>query len=247
MTRWPSRRIAARALAAAFDDATLNVSGGYLSTPDGTALLIFVRPTHNAFDIAFTTHFMQQVRDVEAQARAAATGAGALRVGYTGSYAFALEDAATLKWDVGRYTLLALVGVLAIFYLGYRNLRILPFVTYPLVLSTLITFAVSLVCYDQLNAVSLSFAAILYGLSIDSGIQYYTRLLQELEHADLRGAVMRTLAGLGRANVVASATTAAAFFVIGFSQLAGVSQLGFLTAHRDAGHYCRVSSSSIRH
>ena len=222
--------LAARALAAAFDDAPLNVSGGYLSTPDGRALLIFVRPTHNAFDIAFTTRFMQQVRDAEALARSATAGAGALHVGYTGSYAFALEDAATLKWDVGRYTVLALGGVLAIFYLGYRNLRILPFVTYPLVLSTLITFAVSLICYAQLDAVSLSFAAILYGLSIDSGIQYYTRLLQELEHADLRGAVMRTLAGLGRANVVASATTAAAFLVIGFSQLAGVSQLGFLTA-----------------
>ena len=222
--------LAARALAAGFDDATLNVTGGYLSTKDGTALLILVRPTHNAFDIAFTTHFMQQVRAAEAEARSATPGAGAIGVGFTGSYAFALEDAATLKWDVGRYTLLALVGVLAIFYLGYRNLRILPFVTYPLVLSTLITFAASLVCYAQLNAVSISFAAILYGLSIDSGIQYYTRLLQELEGTDLRTAVARTVAGLGWANVIASATTAAAFFVIGFSQLAGVSQLGFLTA-----------------
>jgi predicted RND superfamily exporter protein len=222
--------LAARVLAAAFDDTTLNVTGGYMGTKDGRALLILVRPTHNAFDTAFTTHFMRQVRDAATAARSATAGADALRVGYTGSYAFALEDAATLKWDVGRYTLLALVGVLAIFYMGYRNLRILPFVTYPLVLSTVITFAASLACYAQLNAVSISFAAILYGLSIDSGIQYYTRLLQELERHDLRGAVARTLSGLGRANVVASATTAAAFFVIGFSQLAGVSQLGFLTA-----------------
>ena len=221
---------AAKALAAAFDDATLNVRGGYLSTPDGTALLIFVRPTLNAFDIPFTTRFMQQVHDAEAQARTATPDAGAVHVGYTGSYAFALEDAATLKWDVSRYTLLALIGVLAIFYLGYRNLGILPFVTYPLVLSTVIAFAASLVCYAQLNAVSISFAAILYGLSIDSGIQYYTRLLQELEHTDRRGAVARTLGGLGWANVIASATTAAAFLVIGFSQLAGISQLGFLTA-----------------
>ena len=36
--------------------------------------------------------------------------------------------------------------------------------------------------------------------------------------------------GLGGANVVASTTTAAAFLVIGFSRLAGISQLGFLTA-----------------
>jgi predicted RND superfamily exporter protein len=222
--------LAARALAAAFDEATLNVRGGYLSTADGTALLILVRPTRNPFDISFTTRFMQQVHAAEAHARAATPGADAVRVGYTGSYAFALEDAATLKWDVGRYTLLALVGVLAVFYIAYRNFRILPFVTYPLVLSTLVTFAASLLCYAQLNAVSISFAAILYGLSIDSGIQYYTRLLQELKHGDLRGAVARTVGGLGWANVIASATTAAAFLVIGCSQLAGVSQLGVLTA-----------------
>jgi hypothetical protein len=120
--------------------------------------------------------------------------------------------------------------VLAVFYAGYRNLHILPFVTYPLALSTLLTFAASLLCYARLNAVSISFAAILYGLSIDSGIHYYTRLLQELRAHDLREAVRRTLANLGGANVVASTTTAAAFVVIGFSELEGISQLGFLTA-----------------
>lgn len=223
-------RAAAQALGGAFDTTTLSLRGGYPSTSDGTALLILVRPTHSAFDLPFTTEFMAAVRQVEAAARAVTADAAAVRVGYTGSYAFALEDAATLKWDVGRYTLLALVGVLAVFYAGYRNLRILPFVTYPLLLSTLVTFAASLVCYSQLNAVSISFAAILYGLSIDSGIYYYTRLAQELREHDLRTAVQRTLAGLGGANVVASTTTAAAFFVIGFSRLAGISQLGFLTA-----------------
>ena len=223
-------RVAGTALAAAFSDRTLNVSTGYLSNADGTALLILVRPTHNAFDIAFTTHFMEQVRAAEVLARSATTHGDALHVGYTGSYAFALEDAATLKWDVGRYTVLALFGVLAVFYAGYRNLRILPFVTYPLLVSTLLTFAASLLIYAQLNAVSMAFAAILYGLSIDSGIYYYTRLSQELQTHDLRDAVAETLRQLGGANVVASTTTAAAFFVIGFSQLAGISQLGFLTA-----------------
>jgi predicted RND superfamily exporter protein len=222
--------LAAEAIAGVFDAATLNLGGGYLSTPDGRALLVMVRPTRNAFDIAFTTRLMEQVRGAEAAARRDTPGAAGLRVGYTGSYAFALEDAATLKRDVARYTVLALVGVLAVFYLGYRTLRILPFVTYPLVLSTLLTFAASLLCYAQLNAVSLSFAAILYGLSIDSGIHYYTRLMQEMRQHDVRAAVTRTLANLGSANVVASSTTAAAFCVIGFSDLAGVSQLGVLTA-----------------
>jgi predicted RND superfamily exporter protein len=220
--------LAAQPIGAAFDDTTLNLRGGYLATRDGTALLIFVRPTRNAFDIPFTTRFMEQVHAAEAAGRGVVPDPG-IRVAYTGSYAFALEDAATLRRDVARYSVLALVGVLAIFLVGYRNFRILPFVTWSLLMSTLLTFAISLLCYAQLNAVSLSFAAILYGLSIDSGIHYFTRLSQEAQAHDARTAVARTLSGLGGANLVATTTTAAVFWVIGFSQILGIRQLGSLT------------------
>jgi len=223
------RRLAAGALADAYGGLAPNLRDGYLSAADGTAVLLLVRPRASAFDIAFSRRLLQQVQAAEAETRAATADAD-VRVSYTGSYVYALEDAATLHWDITRYTLLALVGVLAVFYVGYRNLRILPFVTYPLVVTTLLTFALSLLLFDQLNAVSISFAAILYGLAIDSGIYFYSRLQQERAYADVRGAVTATLAGLGVANLAASTTTAAAFFVIGFSCLSAVRQLGFLTA-----------------
>lgn len=232
-------RLAASALAESYAEMGSRISGGYITAADGGALLIMVRPKESAFDITFSERLMRQVREAETQTHreiGAARGETAVRsndgvrVGYTGSYVYALEDAATLRWDIARYTILALAGVLAIFYLGYRNLRILPFVTYPLIVTTLLTFALSLLLFEQLNAVSISFAAILYGLAIDSAIYFYTRLLQERRGQDLRGAITATLAGLGRANLAASATTAAAFFVIGFSCLAAVSQLGVLTA-----------------
>jgi len=223
------RRLVAAALAEPFRRLAPNMRDGYLSAADGTAVLLLARPRASAFDTAFSERLMRQVHGAEAEARAAVASTD-VRVAYTGSYVYALEDAATLHRDIMRYTLLALVGVLAVFYFGYRNLRILPFVTYPLVVTTLLTFALSLVLFDQLNAVSISFAAILYGLAIDSGIYFYSRLQQERPHGDLRSAVTATLAGLGLANLAASTTTAAAFFVIGFSCLSAVRQLGFLTA-----------------
>jgi predicted RND superfamily exporter protein len=201
---------------------------GYLTAADGGALLVLVRPRAPAFDTAFSARLLQQV-GTEAAALQAEPALGPVRVRYTGSYVYALEDAGTLRADVARYTLLALAGVLAVFYAGYRNLRILPFVAYPLVLTTLLTFAISLLLFDQLNATAMAFAAILYGLSIDSGIHFYTRLAQERQRRDLRAAVTATLAALGRANLAASGTSAAVFCVIGFSVLGGVRQLGLLT------------------
>jgi predicted RND superfamily exporter protein len=229
------RRLAGASLAESYSEMAPNMGGGYLAAPGGSALLLLVRPKESAFDSSFVERLMRQVRAAEAQARrdlvAAREGAvSTLRVAYTGSYVYAQEDAATLHGDVARYSALALIGVLAVFLAGYRNLRILPFVTYPLIVTTLATLALSLLLFKELNAVSISFAAILYGLSIDSGIYFYTRLLQERRHQNLREAITATLAGLGLANLVATTTTAVAFVVIGFSCLAAVQQIGFLAA-----------------
>jgi len=223
------RRDVAERLEESYGEAGPSLRDGYLTAPSGDALLVIVRPRASAFDTVFGARLLRQVRDAEARARRTVPSAG-VRVDYTGSYVYALEDAAALRRDVQRYTLLALAGVLAVFYLGYRNLRILPFVTYPLLVSTLLAFPADLLVYGRLNAVSLSFAAILYGLSIDIGIHFYNRLLEERRRLPPRAAVAATLAGLFRPSLAASMTSAVVFIVIGFSCMAGVSQLGFLTA-----------------
>jgi predicted exporter len=222
------RRLAAMSLLQSLGGVTGD-GDGYLAARDGSALLILVRPVTSPFDIVFTERFMQQVHSAEATVRQA-LGRDTIRVAYTGSYIYALEDAATLRADIGRYAFLALGVVLLTFYAGYRNLRILPFITYPLIVTTLIDFAASVVLYDQLNAASLSFAAILYGLSIDAAIHFYTRLVHERQQRALRDAVAATLAALGRATVASALTTAAVFAVISLSRLSAVQQLGALTA-----------------
>lgn len=223
------RRMVAEDLARSAGAGRPSLSDGYFTAPGGDALLIFARPKSAAFDTVFSNRLLAQVRAAEADARREVPSDGIV-VEYTGSYVYAVEDATAIRWDVQRYTLLALVGVLSVFYAGYRNLRILPFVTYPLVVSTLVTFPADLLVYGKINAVSTSFAAILYGLSIDTGIHFYNRLLEERRQSDLRAAVAATVAGLFRPVLAASATSAIVFVVVGFSCIAGVSQLGFLTA-----------------
>jgi predicted RND superfamily exporter protein len=252
------RPIAARGLAAASPDAAA-LDGGYITSQDGGALLLLARPNGSPFDIELSRRVVAETRAAIAATQAELGGAP-LRVELTGGYVFALEDATTMRDDIVRFSLLAFVGVLLVFWLGYGNLRALPFLIWPLLLSSLFAFALSLLLFDELNAISLSFAAILYGLAIDSGIHFYSRYLQELGqqlHTETRrhgeeqeqssnsvlrasappcddspaiDAVARTLASLGPANVASSGTTAAAFLVIALSALGAVHQLGVLTA-----------------
>jgi len=225
------QRLAAGSLADAYGGVAPEMSSGYFSAADDRALVFFVRPRASGFDVAFSERLLREAHAAAEGARSALDEASGIRVAYTGSYVYALEDAGTLQGDIARYTVLALVAVLAIFYAGYRDLRILPFVAYPLLLTTLVTFALSLLLFRELNAVSLCFAAILYGLAVDSMIYYYCRLLEERGAGpDLAAAVARTLGGLGLPDFTSSATTAAAFLAIGLSVLTAVSQFGILTA-----------------
>ncbi len=201
----------------------------HILAPDGSAGLILLDPKGSPFDTVFTTALFEHLQQIERDLRADSAFTST-RIQYGGAYAHAYEDAGLIKRDVFRYTLLAFAAVIAIFQIGYRNLGILPLIGYQLAADSLFAFASSVVIYGHLNALSFCFAAIFYGLAIDAVIYFYSRLLEERQSAPLAEAIVRTCTGIGPANVVASATTAAAFAVIGYSALSAVAQIGVLTA-----------------
>ncbi len=221
--------VAGQAIRDRYADPLAAATDPHILASDGTVGLLLLDPAGSPFDGVFTAQLFAGLEAVERDVRSDPALAR-LRVQYGGAHAHAREDAQLIERDVFRYTLLALVGVIAIFQIGFRNLGILPLIGYQLVAGSLFAFATSVIVYSRLNALSLCFAAIFYGLAIDSVIYFYGRLLEERRTAPLDEAIARTCAGLGAANVVASTTTAAAFAVIAFSALAAVREIGVLTA-----------------
>lgn len=219
------------ALARSRPDQALKPGNEYILSGDGRRLLMLIRPAEPGFDLEAAARLGAALAAAEAEARASSGSGDEVSVGYTGAFAFALEDASLLRTDILVYSFLALLGVLAVFLAGYRSLEILPIATYQILLGTLVTFALGLLIEGQLNAISLAFAVIFYGLGIDAAIHFYTRFLEEWGGAGpIEPPLARTIASLLPATIVAATTSAVAFVVIGFSDFAGVSQLGFLTA-----------------
>ena len=221
--------IAGQTIRARYADPLAEATDPHILAPDGTAGLILLEPKGSPFDGLYTAQLFAGLAAVERDARADPT-LGGFRVQYGGAHSHAQEDARLIERDVFRYTLLAFIGVIAIFQIGFRNLGILPLIGYQLAAGSLFAFATSVIVYRQLNALSLCFTAIFYGLAIDSVIYFYSRLVEERRQAPLAAAIVRTCAGLGAANVVASTTTAAAFAVIACSALGAVREIGVLTA-----------------
>lgn len=219
------------ALAASRPDRALDPGADVLASRDGKSVLLLIRPTHAGYDLESIERLALALEAGESSARETFDGAEDVSVGYTGAFAHAREDSELLHYDITRYVALALVGVLVVFYIGYRDLRILPFVTYHLTITTVLTLAFGIVLLGKLNLISLAFAAIFYGLGIDAAIHFYTRFLEERsQHHDPEAALGVTIEALLRPTLLATATTALAFAVVGYSSLNGVAQLGFLTA-----------------
>jgi predicted exporter len=204
-----------RSLQRGYADPLLRPSSEYFLSRSGDAALMVVRPTQSAFETVFAERLLDGVRAAERELLD-----GAFRdvtVGHTGSYAYALADKRVLRSDMSVYFVFAPLAVLAIFHLGLRTLRILPFVVFPLLGTTTITFALSLFAFGGLNMISVAFAGIFYGLGIDSAIYFYALLREKaaahtvLDRAAVRAAVCETLQEIGGANIVASLTTAVAF------------------------------------
>ncbi len=221
--------VAGQTIRARYADPLASATDPHILSPDQSAALVLLDPNGSPFDAVFTDRLFARLASVEDEVRRDPALAS-LRIQHGGAHAHAQEDARLIKGDVFRYTLLAFVTVIAIFQIGYRNLGILPLIAYQLAAGSLFAFAASVLVYRQLNALSLCFAAIFYGLAIDSVIYFYSRFLEERRRAPLGEAIERTCAGIGAANVVASLTTAAAFGVIAFSSLGAVAQIGALTA-----------------
>lgn len=218
-------------LARSRPDQALQPGSEWVVSRDGTRVLLLIRPAEPGYDLEAAARLATALAGAEQRARAASGSAAEVGVGYTGAFAFALEDAALLRADMLVYSGLALVGVLAVFLLGYRSLGVVPLIAYQIVLGTLVTFALGLLVEGKLNAISLAFAVIFYGLGIDAAIHFYTRFLEEWGgRGPIERPLARTVAGLLPATVVAATTSAVAFVAIGFSDFAGVSQLGFLSA-----------------
>ena len=221
-----------RAIERRYADPLMRPSSEYFMAAEGDALLIIARPLRSAFDTIFAERLLGEVRRAEHEVLASFAD---VHVGHTGSYVYALADKRVIQSDMRVYFLFAPIAVLAIFHLGLRTLRILPFAVFPLLVSTAMTFALSLLLFGSLNMVSVAFAGIFYGLGIDSAIYFYGLLRVKaaqygsFDAAAIRTAVGATLREIGAANVVASLTTAVAFFVIGLSDFTGVRQLGVMT------------------
>jgi hypothetical protein len=205
---------------------------GYFLSADGMMLLMVLRPLEPASDLKFSTDlmlFLNRVRDV--LIRNNPDFRGKVRVSYYGTHVETVASARTIRHDLLETLLASFIGVLVLFFVGFRRKKALIYVGVPLLVGILWTLGLTQIVLGRLTVVTFAFGAVLIGLGIDFGIHIYNRYLEERGRPDqpsvykaLHTALVRTSEGL----LLGALTTALAFFCMFFTSFRGFRELGFV-------------------
>lgn len=155
-----------------------------------------------------------------------------MRVGFTGDVAINVEEMAALVADLTLSTVLVLLATLAIVVLFYRWWRSVIVLLAPLLVSTVISFAIVTLppfSIEALNSNTAFLGSVIVGNGINFGIVLLARYLEERRKgASVEDALVVGVWGTRVGTVVAAAAAATAYGSLVLTQFRGFRQFGVI-------------------
>jgi len=211
----------------------------YLLSEDRKMMLLITKPKGSAPDVLYDEILLAKVKAAEQAAREIyiqnkkggfPSELGDLKIGLTGGYMHALEDRRIIKKDLIINFSVSLLGVMTIFLLAFRRLKVIGYAFFPLLASPILTLGFLSPFLGRISESTGAFAAIIIGLSIDFLILLYIRYLEERTAGlEIREALEKCLVQTGPAVFTGAITTAVAYYALLLSDFGGVQELGLLT------------------
>jgi hopanoid biosynthesis associated RND transporter like protein HpnN len=170
------------------------------------------------------TESIAKLRDIVAEVKEKNPS---VQIGLTGMPILENDEMALSSEAMAKASLLAFIGVTAIFMAGFGSIRhpLLALVT--LIVAFAWTAGYITLAVGHLNILSISFGAMLIGLGTDFSVHYLARYL-DLRHAGMNteNALCETARVVGPGILTGAITTAAAFYAASFTEFTGIAELG---------------------
>jgi hopanoid biosynthesis associated RND transporter like protein HpnN len=150
-----------------------------------------------------------------------------IRVGLTGVPILENDEMELSNEAMLKASVLALIGVGAIFMAGFGGIRHPMLAMVTLIIAFAWTMGYITLAVGHLNILSISFGAMLIGLGTDFSVHYLARYLDlRREGWNTETALCRTATVVGPGILTGALTTAAAFYMTSFTEFIGISELG---------------------
>lgn len=205
-----------------------DVPGEYMEADEGRILVIKARPTKSTTDVEFTQALVDKVKAAIAEVGPASFHPE-MKVTIQGEYQERVAEASGLRKDVLATGLFEITTLFLVTWAYYRKARSIHILYTPVIISTLLVFAVGAIYYGKFNLVTTFIFAVLLGLGEDFVTYTLARYSQEKDSGKSTEEALRiALVATGNPTAIGAATTVASFFMLGLGHFKGFSQFGIV-------------------
>jgi len=152
-----------------------------------------------------------------------------VRVRLTGSAALADEELKSVEKGMGIAGAVSLVLVIGLLMIGLRSKRLVAATLATLIMGLIWTAAFAIMALGTLNLISVAFAVLFIGLSVDFGIHYGLRYQESMDRGeDHARALGEAAARTGGALTLCAVSAAIAFYSFLPTDYLGLAELGLI-------------------
>jgi hopanoid biosynthesis associated RND transporter like protein HpnN len=197
---------------------------GYLVTQNKRFVICLIMPAKDYETLAVIEGPLGRIRQAIDETRKEFPN---INAGLTGRPVLAADEMAASNRDMNTATALAVAAVAVLFVISFKSFTRPVLAVLSLIMGISWTYGFVAVAIGKLNLLSIVFAIILVGASIEYGIHVVARYQEELSHhRHIDEAVKRMLSAVGMADMTSALTTAAAFATLLFTNFLALQQLG---------------------
>jgi predicted RND superfamily exporter protein len=201
-----------------------------LTSADGTTMIIPVITNQSELSAEACRATMRQVRQFIAEMKPE-LGRDGPEIVVTGRSAYVDEIEASMQRDIATTSLVSLLCVTGLFWMGFRRLVPLIGIALLLALTAITTMACGTLYFDRLNIIAISFCSILFGLGDDFSLLLCQRFYQSRNIGMSRAsAIAESISHCTPGILWVAITTGIGFLALCFSGSTGFAQLGVLVA-----------------
>ncbi|MBK9071556.1 MAG: DUF3261 domain-containing protein [Myxococcales bacterium] len=197
---------------------TLGSYEGLLVTADQRHAFLFVTTYASAFDAPAQ-------RELVAQLRAWELAHPAVTLMLAGAAPYAIASEAQIKRDISRIGLVSTLGILLLFLLLFRDLRLLALALLPLGVGCAAGVLACHYSFGSIHGITIAFGTSLLGVGIDYVEHFYAHVALSPGHS-----ARAAMASVWRSLLMGGISTVLGFAGLYFSGVAGLREMGVFAA-----------------
>ncbi len=153
-----------------------------------------------------------------------------VEINYTGGIVIDYEEISSVADGASTAGILSIVLVAVILLFAFRNFKNIFFIILTILSGLSVTMALTTIFVGHLNLISVAFAVLFVGLSVDFGIQIYSRFLEDSStKIDLKKKLVYDTSNISSTLLMASVPSMVGFISFIPTDYIGLSELGIIS------------------